>query len=48
MPDYTDMGGENAALPVSVGVEGLLKVVTGLTPKGSGSFFNHKGERVQW
>ncbi|TBU60869.1 NAD(P)-binding protein [Dichomitus squalens] len=44
----TDMGGENAALPVSVGVAGVLKVVTSLTPKDSGSFMNFRGERVPW
>ena len=43
-----DMGGEEAFLPVSVGVEGLLKVITGLTPKDSGSFMNFMGEGVAW
>ena len=43
-----DMGGPTASIPVSVGVGGVLKVIASLTPKDSGSFFNAKGERVQW
>ena len=42
------MGGPNATHPVSVGVEGILKVVASLTPEKSGQFFNFKGERVPW
>ena len=42
------MGGANAALPVSVGVAGVLKVINSLTPKDSGSFRNFKGEVVPW
>lgn len=45
---HVDMGGAGAPLHVSVGVGGVLKVVGSLTPKDSGSFFNHKGERVPW
>ncbi|TFK87310.1 NAD(P)-binding protein [Polyporus arcularius HHB13444] len=44
----TDMGGQNAALPVSVGVAGILKTVLSLKPEDSGQFFNFKGERVPW
>ncbi|KAI0703331.1 NAD-P-binding protein [Earliella scabrosa] len=44
----TDMGGANAMHPVSVGVEGVLKVVASLTPEKSGQFFNFQGERVPW
>ena len=43
-----DMGGPPPSLPVSVGVGGVLKVVSSLTPTDSGLFFNHKGERVPW
>lgn len=42
------MGGANAALPVSVGVSGVLKTIASLTPEKSGLFFNYKGERVPW
>ncbi|KAI0703321.1 NAD(P)-binding protein [Earliella scabrosa] len=44
----TDMGGPNAMHPVSVGVEGIFKVVASLTPEKSGQFFNFKGEHVPW
>ena len=43
-----DMGGANAMHPVSVGVEGVLKVVASLTPEKSGQFINFQGERVPW
>ena len=36
------------ALPVSVGVGGVLKVVASLTPKDSGVFLNFKGESLPW
>ncbi|KAM5543514.1 hypothetical protein V8D89_002765 [Ganoderma adspersum] len=44
----TELGGSNAPIPVSVGVEGVLKVVAGLTPKDTGKFINFKGEPVLW
>ncbi|KAI0703330.1 C-factor [Earliella scabrosa] len=44
----TDMGGPEAAHPVSVGVEGILKVVASLTPEQSGKFFNFEGDIVPW
>ena len=43
-----DMGGSDAPLHVSVGVSGVLKVVTSLTHEDSGSFINFKGERLPW
>ena len=43
-----DMGGQDAALHVSVGVAGVLKTISSLTPQDSGLFFNFKGERVPW
>ncbi|KAI0743401.1 NAD(P)-binding protein [Daedaleopsis nitida] len=44
----TDMGGGAATHPVSVGVAGVIKVVTGLTLANSGEFINWKGNRVAW
>ncbi|TFK87319.1 NAD(P)-binding protein [Polyporus arcularius HHB13444] len=44
----SEMGGPNATHPVSVGVEGVLKVILSLKPEDSGQFFNFKGERVPW
>lgn len=44
----SDMGGSDATLPVSVGVAGVLKVVSGLTPNDSGKFYNYRGEIVPW
>ncbi|KAI0743377.1 C-factor [Daedaleopsis nitida] len=44
----TDMGSSAAMFPVSVGVTGIIKVVTGLTPANSGQFINFRGERVEW
>ncbi|RPD61753.1 NAD-P-binding protein [Lentinus tigrinus ALCF2SS1-7] len=44
----TDLGGSSAPLHVSVGVEGIIKTVAGLTPSDSGKFFNMKGEIVPW
>ena len=44
----TDMGGPEAKLPVSVGVESVLKVLTGLQHEDSGSFFNYQGEHLPW
>ncbi|KAI0738667.1 C-factor [Daedaleopsis nitida] len=44
----TDAGGKDAMYPVSVGVSGVLKVVTGLTPANSGEFINFQGEHIAW
>ncbi|KAI0639845.1 NAD-P-binding protein [Trametes polyzona] len=44
----TDMGGPNAALEVSVGVEGVRKVIQSLTHEDTGKFVNYKGEHVPW
>ncbi|KAI0353823.1 NAD-P-binding protein [Trametes cingulata] len=44
----TDMGGPNAALDVSVGVAGVLKVVHALTPADSGKFYSHDGAIRPW
>lgn len=48
MGGVSDMGGQNAAYPVSVGVEGVLKTVLALTPEDNGKFFNFQGEIVPW
>ena len=45
---HTDMGGENALHPVSVGVEGVLKTVLALKLEDSGKFYNFQGEIVPW
>lgn len=42
------LGGSNAPMPASVGVEGVLKVVASLTSQDTGKFINFKGEPVQW
>ena len=42
------MGGPDAALPVSVGVSGVLKTIASITPDKSGLFFNYRGELVPW
>ncbi|OSC97328.1 NAD-P-binding protein [Trametes coccinea BRFM310] len=44
----TDMGGQEAPDDVSVGVEGVIKTVVGLTPADSGKFFNSKGQSLSW
>ncbi|KAI0653041.1 NAD-P-binding protein [Cubamyces menziesii] len=44
----TDLGGQNAPNDVDVGVAGIVKTVTGLTPQDSGKFFNYKGESLPW
>ncbi|KAM5538390.1 hypothetical protein V8D89_007992 [Ganoderma adspersum] len=44
----TDMGGPDAATPVSVGVSGLIKLAGSLTPQDSGAFLNLQGERIPW
>lgn len=44
----TDMGGENAPYPVSVGVEGVLKVVLALKLEDSGKFYDFQGDIVPW
>ncbi|KAI0325668.1 NAD-P-binding protein [Cubamyces sp. BRFM 1775] len=44
----TDLGGQGAPNDVDVGVAGVIKTITGLTPQDSGKFFNYKGENVAW
>lgn len=42
------MGGPEAKLEVSEGVEGVLKVVASVTPENTGQFLNYKGEQLPW
>ena len=42
------MGGPDAKLEVSEGVEGVLKVVASVTPEHSGQFLSYKGEQLPW
>ncbi|KAI0746466.1 sniffer [Daedaleopsis nitida] len=44
----TDLGGPHAPHPVSVGVEGVLKVVASLTPEKSGQFLDFTGKNLPW
>jgi NAD(P)-dependent dehydrogenase (short-subunit alcohol dehydrogenase family) len=44
----TDMGGPNATLTPEQSIRGMRKVITGLTPAVSGTFWNHDGERLPW
>lgn len=44
----TDMGGQKAKLTPQQSVEGLLKVVDGLTPADAGKFFQWDGSAHAW
>ncbi|MCL1635858.1 SDR family oxidoreductase [Luteimonas sp. SX5] len=44
----TDMGGDNASLPVAESVQGLLRVIDALTPKQSGSYLDWQGQTLPW
>lgn len=44
----TDMGGEAADLAPSASVEGLRKVIGGLTPADNGRFINYDGTPIPW
>jgi len=44
----TDMGGSEAHLSVTQSVEGMLKVVDGLTPDDNGKFYTWKGIEYPW
>ncbi|KAI0703668.1 NAD-P-binding protein [Cerioporus squamosus] len=44
----TDAGGPHATLEVSEGVEGVLKVITAVTPENSGQFIDYKGDHLPW
>jgi NAD(P)-dependent dehydrogenase (short-subunit alcohol dehydrogenase family) len=44
----TDMGGPNATLTPEQSIRGMRKVIAGLEPAVTGSFFNYDGERLPW
>jgi NAD(P)-dependent dehydrogenase (short-subunit alcohol dehydrogenase family) len=44
----TDMGGDNATVPVADAVAGLLRVIDGAGPADSGGFRDWRGETLPW
>lgn len=44
----TDMGGAQADLAVTDSVEGLRRLLAGLTPDDNGRFLNHDGTAIDW
>lgn len=44
----TDMGGDQASLPVADSVKGLLHVIDSLKLAQSGGYFDWRGERLPW
>ena len=44
----TDMGGPGAMISAEESVQGLLRVIDGLTLAHSGRFFNYTGEEIPW
>jgi len=44
----TDMGGDDASLPVAESVQGLLRVIDGLKPAQSGGYFDWQGRTLPW
>ena len=44
----TDMGGDNATVPVAESVAGLLRVVADATPGDSGGFHDWRGQALPW
>ncbi|KAL2190565.1 NAD(P)-binding protein [Thermothelomyces heterothallicus CBS 203.75] len=44
----TRLGGEGAVMEPSDSVAGVLKVLHGLRPEDSGSFFSHSGDKIPW
>lgn len=44
----TDMGGPNAHLSVEESVQGVITVVTSVTPQDSGSFKHYSGTDIPW
>jgi NAD(P)-dependent dehydrogenase (short-subunit alcohol dehydrogenase family) len=44
----TDMGGDNATVPVPDAVAGLLRVIDRATARDSGSFHDWRGETLPW
>jgi NAD(P)-dependent dehydrogenase (short-subunit alcohol dehydrogenase family) len=44
----TDMGGPQAPLDTQTSAAGLLNVISGLTRKDSGGFFDYRGKELPW
>jgi len=44
----TDMGGENALIPVETSVSGLRQVIDDLSMSSTGTFFNYDGQNIRW
>ncbi|TQV76550.1 SDR family oxidoreductase [Aliikangiella marina] len=44
----TDMGGSNATYTPTQSVQGLIKVIEGLTTKDSGQFYDLNGKSIPW
>jgi NAD(P)-dependent dehydrogenase (short-subunit alcohol dehydrogenase family) len=44
----TDMGGDAAPLSPQTSVQGLRKVIAGVTQADSGKFFSHDGSQIPW
>jgi NAD(P)-dependent dehydrogenase (short-subunit alcohol dehydrogenase family) len=44
----TDMGGEQAPLSPEKSVQGLRRVIAGLSQQDSGRFFSHDGSEIRW
>ena len=44
----TDMGGKNAPLAPETSIQGLRKVIAGLTREKSGKFISYDGSQVPW
>jgi len=44
----TDMGGPQATLSAEESVGGMLKVIAGLMPEDTGTYFSYDGQRLPW
>ena len=44
----TDMGGSGADIDVATSVAGMRRVLSGLAPRDTGSFFNYDGRTIAW
>jgi len=44
----TDMGGEDAPLSAQTSIEGVRKVIAGLSPEKTGRFFSYDGSAIAW
>ena len=44
----TDMGGPSGLIDVTTSVSGMMSVIEGLSPAGSGQFLNYDGSIIPW